>query len=70
MLGALEVLIGTWPMMWLFVLLLGAISGAFYWWIGGWWCKVRLAWSGAPSPDARLARLQLRAEDPNVAAAD
>ena len=45
--------------MWVVVLLLGALSGTVYWWIGGWWCRVRLAWSGAPSPNPRLARLLL-----------
>lgn len=54
---AIELVVGTWPRMWALVLLIGALSGALYWWLGGWWCKVRLRWSGAPSPDARLARL-------------
>jgi len=56
---ALEFLIGTWPRFWAIVLLSGLVGGAFYWWIGGWWCRVRLRWSGAESPDKRLARLLL-----------
>jgi hypothetical protein len=56
---ALELLIGTWPRLWAVVLLGGVIGGALYWWIGGWWCRVRLRWSGAESPDKRLARLLL-----------
>lgn len=56
---ALESLIGTWPRLWAFALIGGLISGSLYWWIGGWWCHVRLRWSGAESPDARLARLLL-----------
>jgi hypothetical protein len=56
---ALEFVAGTWPRMWGVVLVAGALSGALYWWLGGWWCKVRLRWSGAPSPDPRLARLLL-----------
>jgi hypothetical protein len=56
---AVELFAGTWPKLWAFVLVGGAFSGALYWWLGGWWCKVRLRWSGAPSPDARLARLLL-----------
>ena len=56
---AIESLVGTWPRMWALVLVLGVIGGALYWWIGGWWCRVRLRWSGARSPDKRLARLLL-----------
>ena len=52
-------LIGTWPRLWAIVLGVGLIGGAMYWWIGGWWCRVRLGWCGAPSPDKRLARLLL-----------
>jgi len=53
----LESLIGTWPRVWAFVLGGGLVGGALFWWIGGWWCRVRLRWSGAPSPDKRLPRL-------------
>jgi hypothetical protein len=56
---AIEPVVGTWPRLWAVVLLAGALSGAVYWWVGGWWCKVRLRWSGAPDPDPRLARLLL-----------
>jgi hypothetical protein len=53
----LEFLIGNWPRLWAFVLIGGLIGGVFYWWVGGWWCRVRLRWSGAKDPDKRLARL-------------
>jgi hypothetical protein len=56
---ALEALIGTWPRLWAFVLGGGLVAGALSWSIGGWWCRVRLQWSGAKSPDKRLARLLL-----------
>jgi hypothetical protein len=54
---ALALVVGTWPRMWAFVLGLGVVGGALHWWLGGWWCRVRLRWCGAPAPDRRLARL-------------
>jgi hypothetical protein len=51
--------LGTWPRFWALVIGLGVVGGAFQWWVGGWWCKVRLRWSGAAAPDPRLARLLL-----------
>lgn len=54
---ALQTFVGTWPAMWTVVLGFGILWGVFLWWIAGWWCKVRLHWSGVPNPDARLARL-------------
>jgi hypothetical protein len=56
---ALESLIGTWPRLWAFVLGGGSVAGALFWWLGGWWCRVRLRWSGATSPNKRLPRLLL-----------
>ncbi len=58
-LEVIQLLIGTWPRLWAFVLGMGLLSGAFYWWIGGWWCKVRVQLSGDPTPNPRLARLLL-----------
>ncbi len=49
----------SWLGFWSWVLLTGGISALFLWWIGGWWYRVRLRWSGAPDPDKRLARLLL-----------
>lgn len=55
----LEALIGDWPRLWAVVLASGAVSGILLWWIGGWWCRVRLRWSGAEDPDTLLPRLLL-----------
>jgi hypothetical protein len=49
----------SWVSYWLFVLLAAVLSAVFYWYVRGWWYKVRLRWSGAESPDARVARLVL-----------
>lgn len=49
--------VDSWPTFWAFLLVAGALYAAFYWYIGGWWYKVRLRWSGAEAPDARAARL-------------
>jgi hypothetical protein len=50
-------LVESWPTLWAFLLGAGAIYAVGYWYIGGWWYKVRLRWSGAEAPDPRTARL-------------
>jgi hypothetical protein len=50
-------LMDSWPTFWLFLLGAAAVYAPFYWYVGGWWYKVRLKWSGVASPDARAARL-------------
>ena len=57
--GALTAMVGSWPRFWAYAGVLGFLMAAFGWWIGGWWCKVRLRWSGAPDPDPALARALL-----------
>lgn len=47
---------GSWLSFWVFALLAGVISGAILWWVGGWWFRVRLRWSGDPDPDLSRAR--------------
>jgi hypothetical protein len=47
----------SWLGYWGFVLGMGAVSGLFLWWLGGWWYHVRLRWAGDADPDRRLARL-------------
>ena len=49
--------IDTWTNYWAFILVYGTISALFLWWIGGWWYRIRLEWSGAKDPDHRLARV-------------
>ncbi len=34
----------------------GVLGAVMYFYIGGWWYRLRLRWSGAKDPDARLAR--------------
>lgn len=50
---------GSWLVFSGVVLVGGMFSGAVIWYLGGWWCKVRLAWSGAEDPDPKTARLLL-----------
>ena len=47
----------SWVGFWSYALVAGAVSGALYWLIGGWWYRKRLNFSGVSNPDPRLARL-------------
>lgn len=47
----------SWKALWIFIVVVGIISGAMGWLIGGWWYRKRLEWSGARSPDPTEARL-------------
>ncbi len=47
----------SWLSYWGFVLAIGACSGVFLWYLGGWWYKVRVGWSGETDPDPKTARL-------------
>jgi hypothetical protein len=49
----------SWLAFWGVALGFGMISGILVWYLGGWWCKVRLRWSGAEDPDPQSARLLL-----------
>ncbi len=50
-------IVDSWQGFWLWVLGSGAFGGLLLWWIGGWWYRVRIRWSGVPDPDKRMARL-------------
>jgi hypothetical protein len=45
-----------WAVYWALCLVGGAVSGALYYLVGGWWYRKRLEFSGAVDPDAGLAR--------------
>jgi len=47
----------SWVTLWLFLFVGAAVYAPFFWYLGGWWYKVRLRWSGAEAPDPRDARL-------------
>ncbi|OYY50022.1 MAG: hypothetical protein B7X95_00660 [Methylophilaceae bacterium 17-44-8] len=49
-------LLSSWLNYWLVVVAAGLIGAVFLWYIGGWWYKVRLNWSGAVEPSSILAR--------------
>jgi hypothetical protein len=49
-------LLSSWLNYWLVVIAAGATWAVFLWYLGGWWYKKRLLWSGAAAPSSRLAR--------------
>ncbi|MBS1208453.1 MAG: hypothetical protein H6R19_851 [Proteobacteria bacterium] len=49
-------LLSSWGNYWLTVVSTGLIGAVFLWFLGGWWYKKRLQWSGAAVPSPRLAR--------------
>jgi hypothetical protein len=46
----------SWLHYWGFALALGAVNALFLWFIGGWWYRKRLEWSGANAPQPDLVR--------------
>ena len=46
----------TWFGFWLFHALVGIVAGWILWFLAGWWYRMRLEFSGAVAPDARLVR--------------
>ncbi len=48
---------GSWASFWTVLLVAGLVGALFYWYVGGWWYRLRLRFSGAVAPDARTARL-------------
>jgi len=51
-----EFLLESWAAYWVFCVVLGCVSAAMYYGLGGWWYRVRLGWAGAVEPDKRVAR--------------
>lgn len=49
-------LISNWRSYWILCVALGVLSAFFYFWIGGWWYKKRLAFCGAKDADTSLSR--------------
>lgn len=47
---------GSWWNYWLAAILVGLVWAIFLWYVGGWWYKKRLQWSGAMEPSSTLAR--------------
>jgi hypothetical protein len=52
-----SVITESWIPFWTVVMLGGALSAVFIWYIGGWWYNVRLRWSGAGDFPRREGRL-------------
>lgn len=48
--------LGDWNTYLLGISLLGVVTGALHFVVGGWWYRVRVRWSGAVEPDRGLAR--------------
>jgi hypothetical protein len=46
----------SWLHFWAFTALVGIISGVIFWYLGGWWYRKRLNWSGARDADPALVR--------------
>lgn len=53
----IEPFASNWAYFWAYGLAGGVLAAALIWWIGGWWFKIRVGWSGAQNPDPRKARL-------------
>ncbi|MEM6451177.1 MAG: hypothetical protein AAF703_12770 [Cyanobacteria bacterium P01_D01_bin.105] len=55
-LNIFELILG-WPIFWALALALGLVAGWLFWFVGGWWFRLRLRFSGATNPDPRMSRL-------------
>jgi hypothetical protein len=53
----MEMVGGSWFEFWLWVLGIGAIGAVVLWWLGGWWFRIRLRWSGAKELQDSTAQL-------------
>lgn len=50
-------LLHSWSRLWIVLLLLGALNVPLFWYLGGWWYRLRLKWSGATALDPLRPRL-------------
>ena len=50
-------LLHSWSRLWIALLLFGALNVPLFWYLGGWWYRLRLRWSGATAPDSLRPRL-------------
>lgn len=50
-------LLNSWSTLWAALLVLGAFNIPLFWYLGGWWYRLRLKWSGATTLDALRPRL-------------
>jgi hypothetical protein len=55
--GAAPFYAESWFKFWATLLIAGALSAAFAWFVGTWWYRVRLRWSGAVEPSVEPARV-------------
>ena len=55
--AVLRGLLGSWFALWTAAIIMGALSGILVWFIGGWWFRMRLRFSGARNADPLSARL-------------
>jgi hypothetical protein len=58
--GTASIVSGSWPKFWALALVAGLLSAVAAWYIGAWWYRVRLRWSGdanAPIDRARTVYL-------------
>ncbi len=54
--ASLEWITKSWLGYWATALMVGAVSAGILWYLGGWWYRLRLEWSGASDVPRRTAR--------------
>lgn len=52
-------LLHSWSTLWVALLVLGVLNIPLFWYLGGWWYRLRLKWSGATALDRLRPRLLL-----------
>lgn len=50
-------LLHSWSTLWVVLVVLGAVNVPLFWYLGGWWYRLRLKWSGATALDPLRPRL-------------